>query len=150
MIVGRDYVGVSAGAVVANGKGRYFLAKRSAGARDDHDKWEFPGGSVKVFETREQAARRNLLEKYGLEIDITSVLNVYDVIDRRVGDHWVSATFLCSWTGGEPSNLIPDSCSEIGWFEIEEIRQMELSRISRLNLVDLLALDGVGAGAVTG
>jgi 8-oxo-dGTP diphosphatase len=140
MEIGHSYIGVSAGAVITDHDGRYFLAHRSGGARDDQGKWEFPGGSVKLFETREQAAVRNIRDKYALIIEISSVLGVYDVIDQAAGDHWLSTTFLCRWVSGEASILIPESCDDIGWFRIDELRTLELSRISRLNLRDLTAI----------
>jgi 8-oxo-dGTP pyrophosphatase MutT (NUDIX family) len=54
MKIGIDYVGVSAGAVIINYEGRYFLAKRGNEARDDIGRWEFPGGSINFYETREK------------------------------------------------------------------------------------------------
>jgi ADP-ribose pyrophosphatase YjhB (NUDIX family) len=137
MTIGRDYIGVSAGAVIRDESGRFFLAKRSQGARDDQGRWEFPGGSVQMFETREQAAIRNVFQKYNLQVAAGKVLGVYDVIDHTKGDHWLSTTFMCRAIGGEAKNLIPESCEEIGWFESGEVRKLNLSRISRLNLKDL-------------
>lgn len=139
MKMGRDYIGVSAGAVVKDDRGRYFLARRSQGARDDQGCWEFPGGSVRMSETREQAAIRIIFEKYNLQIEVERLLGVYDVIDRKQGDHWLSTTFMCHATGGDATILIPDSCDEIGWFRPGKMRTLDLSRISALNLKDLLA-----------
>lgn len=137
MKVGLDYIGVSAGAVIRNGEGRYFLARRSNGARDDHGKWEFPGGTIKFYETREQAAKRNIAEKHGFNIAIDEPLGVYDVIDEGNRDHWISTTYLCHVVNGEAHIMQPDKCAEIGWFTLDEIAELDLSRISQLNLRDL-------------
>jgi 8-oxo-dGTP diphosphatase len=142
MKIGVDYIGVSAGAVIVDGEGRYFLAKRGNGARDDVGTWEFPGGSVEFYETREAAVHRNILEKHGVKVTIEHVLGVYDVIDRLRKDHWVSTTYLCTLVpGGIPKILFPDKCSDIGWFSLAEVRQLELSRITQLNLADILGAD---------
>src|SRR3954471_6001137 len=104
MKIEQDYIGVSAGAVIVNEAGKYFLARRSGGARDDQGAWEFPGGSVKLFETRAGAVRRNIADKYGLGIEIERELGVYDVIDEARGDHWLSTTYLARWKSGEAKN----------------------------------------------
>ncbi len=101
MRLGFDCIGVSAGAVIFNENGKVFLALRGESARDDRGKWEFPGGKVKLGETRAAAAKRNIAEKYGLEIEIAETLGVYDVIDDTEGDHWLSTTFVCRRTVGE-------------------------------------------------
>lgn len=134
---GVDYIGVSAGAVIVNDKREFFLAKRSSGARDDHDKWEFPGGSIKLFETRQQAAIRNVKEKYGVEVSVIKQLGVYDVIDKKSGDHWLSTTYYCEYVAGTPRILQSDKCEEIGWFSLDEVKKLDISRISKLNLKDL-------------
>ena len=128
---------VSAGAVIKNSDGKFFMAKRGERARDDQGTWEFPGGKVLPMETREDAMRRNIKQKYGIELEVIKVLDVYDVIDHQAGDHWVSTTYLCSHTSGEPLNLIPEKCDAIGWFNLEEIKDLPLSRISTLNLESL-------------
>lgn len=137
MKAGVDYIGVSAGAVIVNDDGKYFMAKRSSAARDDHGTWEFPGGTIELFETREAAAKRNVKRKYGFEIAVEEVLGVYDAIDKKAGDHWISTTFRCHYDSGQPKILDPTKCDQIGWFTLEEIKKLPLSRITKLNLADL-------------
>lgn len=43
---GIDYIGVGVGAIIVDGKGRLFLAKRGEKAKDERGLWEFPGGAV--------------------------------------------------------------------------------------------------------
>lgn len=134
---GTDYIGVSAGAVIIRDDGKIFMAKRSSGARDDHGKWEFPGGSLEFHETREEAVERLMWRKYCLRVDIVSVLGVYDVIDKENKDHWLSTTYLCRFKGGEPKIMEPEKCELIRWFTKEEIKKLDVSRITQLNLNDL-------------
>lgn len=140
MKVGVDHIGVSAGAVIVDDEGRYFLARRGPAARDDVGLWEFPGGTVHFYETREMAAVRNARKKYGLQIAVDRLLGVYDVIDKTYKDHWVSTTYICHSTGGTPRIIDAAKCAEIGWFSLEELQHLSLSRISQLNLADLKAL----------
>lgn len=137
MKIGVDYIGVSAGAVISDADGRYFLARRGQAARDDVGLWEFPGGTVEFYETREAAVVRNVREKYGLDVEVEKLLGVYDVIDKSNKDHWLSTTYICHPVGGEARIVEPEKCIEIGWFKIAQVNQLPLSRISRLNLGDL-------------
>lgn len=139
MKIGVDYIGVSAGAVITNNKGEYFLVKRGAGARDDVGLWEFPGGAVNFNETREDATLRNISDKYCINIHLKSVLGVYDVIDKTNGDHWVSTTYLYDYVDGNPEIVHKEKCDDWGWFSLEEVKQLPLSRISKLNLSDILS-----------
>lgn len=138
MKIGIDYIGVSAGAVIINKKGKYFLAKRGLGARDDIGCWEFPGGSVGFYETREDAIRRIIKEKYNFEIEIKDIVGVYDVIDKDNQDHWLSTTYFCEYLYGDPEIMNKDKCDQIGWFDIDELKTLELSRITKLNLKDVI------------
>lgn len=140
MKIGRDFIGVSAGAVIKNNENKYFLAKRGPGARDDVGLWEFPGGSINFYETREQAAKRNIKEKYSLNIEIVKQLGVYDVIDKENEDHWLSTTYLCNYVGGKTKIADLNKCTEVGWFTLEEIQELNVSRITKLNLEDLKKL----------
>jgi 8-oxo-dGTP diphosphatase len=138
MNIGSDYIGVSAGAVIANGQGEYFLAKRGLAARDDVGTWEFPGGTIKFYETREDAAKRNVIEKYNIEIQIVSELGVYEVIDKEKGDHWISTTYLCKYISGDIKIANTDKCTAAGWFTLDTLQTLDLSRISKCNLADIL------------
>ena len=138
MKIGVDYIGVSAGTVIINDEGKFFLAKRGPKARDDLNKWEFPGGSVDFYETRENAAKRNIKDKYNLNVEIIELLGVYDVIDRANKDHWISTTYFCRYIDGKPVIHDLEKCTEVGWFSLEELQELDLSRITKLNLGDLL------------
>lgn len=137
MKIGVDFIGTSAGAVIKNAIGKYFLAKRGSGARDDVGTWEFPGGTIEFYETREDAARRNVKRKYDFDIKIIKLLGVYEVIDREQKDHWISTTYIAQYAGGKEKIMQPEKCSDIGWFSLEEIGKLNLNRVSKLNLEDL-------------
>ena len=138
MKVGIDCIGVSAGAVIINQTGKFFLAKRGPGARDDVGMWEFPGGTIEFFETRIDAVRRIILKKHDFAIVIDGELGVYDVIDRANNDHWISTTYICRpASDARPRIVNIKKSTEIGWFTYEELLRLELSRITKLNVGDL-------------
>jgi ADP-ribose pyrophosphatase YjhB (NUDIX family) len=140
MNIGKDYIGVSAGAVIFDSQHKkIFMSKRGDMARDDQGLWEFPGGSVNMFEARADAVKRILKLKHGIDIEIESTLGVYDVIDEGPqNDHWLSTTYICKKVGGEEKILHPGKCSSVGWFSTEEIKLMNISRITALNFQDIL------------
>ena len=136
MTIGIDYIGVSAGVVIFKDN-KVFMALRSNKARDDQGKWEFPGGSVNFNESRKQASQRNIKDKYNIEFNIRQILDVYDVIDPENKDHWLSTTFLGDFVSGEPSIVYPDKSEQIGWFSLNQVKNMNISRITKLNLKSL-------------
>ena len=130
---GIDYIGVGVGAIIVDNRGRLFLARRGIKAKNESGLWEFPGGSVEFGETMAEALRREMREEFGIEITVGELLDVVDHILKEEGQHWVSPTFLCTITSGEPSIMEPEKCAEIGWFRPDEVPK-ELTQISRENL----------------
>jgi len=136
---GIDYIGVGAGAIIVDKQGRLFLARRSAKAKNERGLWEFPGGSVEFGETLAETLRREMREEFGVEIAVGELLDVVDHILKEEGQHWISPTFLCTITSGEPHIMEPEKCAEIGWFRTNEIPK-ELTQISRENLAHYLQM----------
>src|SRR4030042_3106156 len=91
---GIDYIGVGVGALIIDDQGRLFLSRRGAKAKNERGLWEFPGGSVEFGETLSEALQREMLEEYGIEIQVGELLDVVDHILPEEGQHWVSPTFL--------------------------------------------------------
>ena len=130
---GVDYIGVGVGAIIVDGQGRLFLARRGNKAKNERGLWEFPGGSVELGETLAEALRREIQEEFGIEIVVGELLDVVDHILKEEGQHWVSPTYICNIVSGEPHIREPEKCAEIGWFPSDKIPK-ELTQISRQNL----------------
>ena len=136
---GVDYIGVGVGAILVNDEGRVFLARRGPKAKNERGLWEFPGGSVEFGETLAQALQREIKEEYGVEISVGALVDVADHILPAEGQHWVSPTYICQITSGEPAIREPEKCTAIGWFKIDQV-PTELTQITRLNLEHYRAL----------
>lgn len=80
MKAGVDYIGVGVGAVIVDGSGRLFAALRGSQAKNERGKWEFPGGSVEFGEKLADALEREMLEEYGIRIEVRELLDVVDHI----------------------------------------------------------------------
>lgn len=131
---GQDYIGVSAGAMVFNDKGELFLSQRSQHCQNERGHWETPGGSVEFGETLEQAVRREMLEEYGVEVEVVQQFPAADHFIPADGQHWVATTFLARFKPGQaPKILEPDKCDQIGWFALDKLPQ-PLSIITQADL----------------
>ncbi len=145
---GIDYIGVGAGAVILSSEGKVFLAKRGKGARNESGKWEFPGGGVDFNETLEHAIVREVMEEYGLEIEIQELLDVVDHIIPAEKQHWVSPTFICRAKNGVPRIREPHKCEAIGWFELDRIPEDQLTIASKKSLGSLKKRNSLGKNNV--
>jgi 8-oxo-dGTP diphosphatase len=131
---GIDYIGVSAGAMIFNDKGELFLAKRSQNCKNERGHWETPGGSVEFGETLKQATKREILEEYGIQIELIEQFPAADHLIPTEKQHWVATTFLARLKPGQTSRIMePNKCDEIGWFKLDSLPQ-PLSLITQADL----------------
>ena len=147
---GVDYIGVGVGAVIVqHDDGRLFLALRGPAAKNERGLWEFPGGSVEFGERLADALRREILEEYGMEIEVGDLLDVVDHLLPDEGQHWVSPTFVCRVIAGEPLIREPGKCAGIGWFAVDDL-PAQLTLVTQANLAHYrqrLLRGGAHAGA---
>jgi len=131
---GVDYIGVSAGAMIVNEKGKLFLAKRSQHAKNERGCWENPGGGVEFGETLEDAVQREMMEEYGVHIEIIEQFPAENHLIPEEKQHWVATTFLARIIPGEqPQIMEPDKCDAIGWFSLDNL-PTPLSIITQLDI----------------
>jgi 8-oxo-dGTP diphosphatase len=94
---------VAVGAVVFKG-GDVLLVQR--GQPPAEGTWAIPGGSVRVGETLQQAAEREILEETGVIIRATEPVYTFDVIERdvegRVRFHYVIVDLAAEHVAGSP------------------------------------------------
>ena len=131
--IGFDVIGVGVGAMVFNDAGEVFLAQRGPQAKNERGTWEFPGGGVEFGEKLVEAIQRELMEEYGMVIEVTDLLGVDDHILPDEGQHWVSPTYLARHVSGQPQILEPGKCAAIGWFRLDDLPS-PLSVITQANV----------------
>ena len=134
---GIDYIGVGCGAIILNAEGKVFLAKRGKEARNEKQKWEFPGGSVEFGEKLEDTLVREIKEEYDFTIIVEELIDVVNHIIPREKQHWVSPTFLCRYESGTPRIREPHKCEKIGWFDLNELPEQEMTIASTKSLESL-------------
>jgi 8-oxo-dGTP diphosphatase len=80
--------------------------------------WSFPSGFVDAGEVLEDAARREVEEETGLEVEITRLLGVYSSAGERV----VFVAYAGSAVGGEL--VAGDECMEVATFPPDRLPEL--------------------------
>ncbi len=130
---------VAVGAVVLMDR-KILLVKREKAPQKG--KWAIPGGSVKLGETLQKAAEREIQEETGLKVKAKRPLHTFDLIERdSQGDvvfHYVIIDLLAEYIRGEVSPA--DDVSDAGWFSFDEIDNLDVSdsTIRLLQEIDFL------------
>lgn len=135
--VGKDVIGVGAGALIFNEQGKLLLSKRGPLAKNERGKWEIPGGAIEYGETLADGLKREVKEELGIEVEIVELLDVCDHILPEEEQHWISPTYICRVINGTPQVMEPGKCDEIGWFTVEEAGQLPLSVVTQKDIEHL-------------
>jgi 8-oxo-dGTP diphosphatase len=122
-------VAAAHGITIWNGK--VLLVRRA------HDpgkgRWSVPGGAVNLGETVVAAARRELHEECGVEVQIEGVVDVADniVLDERgrIRFHYVLIYLLARYVSG---TVRPGSdAAETSWVPADELDSLDMSPLTR-------------------
>ncbi len=121
-----DHPLVGVGGVVIH-RNRVLLIRR--GGEPLKGEWSIPGGLLEVGESLSAAARRELKEETGLDVEPLEIVEVFDRIfrrGRRVRYHFVIVDYVCRLKGGR---LRPASdVLEARWVRREVLGKYHLTR----------------------
>jgi 8-oxo-dGTP diphosphatase len=117
---------VAVGAVVFNEE-RVLLVRR--GQPPSCDLWAIPGGKVRLGETLQTAAEREILEETGLTVRARQPVYTFDIIEQdaqgRIRFHYVIVDLIADYVAGTIS--AGDDAREVRWIGPDEIRRLEVS-----------------------
>lgn len=131
---GIDYIGVSVGAMIFNDERELFLSKRSQNCKNEKGCWEIPGGGVYFGEKLVDAIKREMMEEYGIEIELLKQFPAADHIIPDEKQHWVPTTFLARIKDGQkPAIKEKDKCDAIGFFSLDDLPS-PLSIITKIDI----------------
>lgn len=107
-------------------EGKVLLIKRAGPPR--RGKWALPGGSVRLGESLQQAAQREVAEETGLTVAAREPVHAFDVITHddhgNVQFHYVVVDLIADYIAGE---LMPnDEVEDIGWLEPQVLNRLDI------------------------
>jgi 8-oxo-dGTP diphosphatase len=130
MTTGSEFPVVGVGVVLVQ-DGKVLLVRR--GRDPGRGLWAVPGGKVRRGEPMRDAARREILEETGLEVEIGDVVWVGEYLEAD--DHIVLIDFAGSVLGGELR--AGDDADDVRWVVVEDAVEMPLTR-TMYDLMDTL------------
>lgn len=135
----RDYPAhprVGVGAIVIS-ENRILLVKR--GIAPGKGLWAIPGGMLKLGETLQECAAREVLEETGITIAVGECVYVFDLIERDeaggIHFHFVVVDFAALYVEGEAKGA--DDADEAGWFSPDELVHLPVSQNTQKALYSL-------------
>ncbi|MDX5151716.1 MAG: NUDIX hydrolase, partial [Acidiferrobacterales bacterium] len=97
------------------------------------DEWAIPGGKLRLGETLQQAAEREILEETGIHIKAGEPIYAFDLIetnaDGEVQWHYAIIDLDAEYLGGEV--CAGDDATAAGWFRSGELAQLTLNATTR-------------------
>lgn len=110
--------GVAVGVIVFKA-GKILMAKRKTPVGDGM--WAIPGGRVEYMEDPADAARREVFEEVGLVVGKVELVGYTNDTHYDHNLHYVTLRFVSKDFTGKPINKEPDKCTEIGWFDFNDL-----------------------------
>lgn len=118
---------VAVGAIIWK-QDRFLLIRRGTPPRKGG--WSIPGGRQEAGETVQEAVCREIREETGIEIAITGLAAVVDLIDRDengIKHHYTVIDMLAEWRSGEAR--AGDDATDVAWVRLEEIGDYHLPEL---------------------
>jgi 8-oxo-dGTP diphosphatase len=119
---GVEYTGVAIVFACHDGKGNYFLNKRSDKTRDEHHTWDCGGGGLDFGDTVEGTLQKEIKEEYAADVITSEFLGFRDVHREHEGvkTHWIALDFRVLIDPAQAANGEPHKFEEVGWFSIKD------------------------------
>jgi 8-oxo-dGTP diphosphatase len=118
---------VGVGAIIIH-QGKILLVKR--GGEPALGLWAIPGGTLKLGETLQECAAREILEETGLTIKVGKCIYVFDFFSReesgRIKFHFVIIDFAAQYVSGELKAA--DDAADARWLAPEDLDSLPVAK----------------------
>ncbi len=88
--------------------------------------WVFPGGTLEIEEGLAECAVREMKEEIDLDVSIEKTLYLADFLLAHPEGvkHTIDVFMLARYQAGEPTMTLDENLNEMGFFTLDEVRQM--------------------------
>ena len=118
---------VGVGAIIIH-EGNILLVER--GVEPSRGLWAIPGGTLKLGETLQECAAREILEETGISIKVGACIYVFDYFERdesgKVRFHFVIVDFAAEYISGDPKGA--DDAEDARWVAPEELSKLPVAK----------------------
>ena len=125
-----DHPRVAVGAVVIHNNRTLLVKRRNPPGKG---MWAIPGGSVKLGETLQEAAEREMREETGVVIKAGNPVLAFDVVEPdeegRIQFHYVIVDLMADYVRGEPRPA--DDAEDARWFSEADIATTPVNKKTR-------------------
>lgn len=119
---GISFTGIGTVSFCYDGNGKFLMSKRSKNTRDEHGRWELPGGGLKWGTSGEENVRREIKEELCSQAKDIRFMGVRELFrENRDGTktHWIILYYSAKLDPEEVRIGEPELCEEIGWFTLD-------------------------------
>jgi len=104
-----------------DGVKKVFLAKRAATKKFLPGLWELPGGHIDFGEDLREGLTREVMEEFGMHVDIGEVVDVFTYRNEVKKSHSIEVIYFAQFTDPlENIRIHPEDHSTYGWFAEDE------------------------------
>lgn len=107
-----------------DGVKKVFLARRADSKKFLPGVWELPGGHIDYGEDMREGLAREIMEEFGMHLDIGDVVDVFTYLNEVKRSHSIEVIYMAQFT--DPLENIhpnPEDHSAHGWFAPDELAQ---------------------------
>lgn len=107
--------------------------------------WSVPGGAVELAETIQDAAKREINEECGIEIEVDKIFNVENLIvsdeTGRVRFHYVVTYLLARYISGEAQAA--SDALDVQWSTSRGLATLNMNPVVRGNMLEAFKIAGL-------
>lgn len=99
--------------------------------------WSLPGGVINLGETIQDAAKREVREECGIEVEMGRIFNIENLIVRdetgRIHFHYVVSYLVAHYVSGQPRTS--SEALDVKWATDQELVDLDMNPVVRENML---------------